>query len=50
MFSQQLEVQEADHSQEIEKREEVGREAARGFREIRGNRDFTIAARHSSLA
>jgi len=40
-FSQQLQVQEADHSQEIEKTEEEGRKAACGFGEIGGNCDFT---------
>jgi hypothetical protein len=34
-------VQEADHSQEIERTEEEGREAACGFGEIGGNCDFT---------
>src|ERR1700719_5034962 len=40
-FSQQLQVQEADHSQEIEKTEEEGRKTACGFGEIGGNCDFT---------
>src|SRR5216683_6547087 len=40
-FSQQLQVQEADHLQEIEKTEEEGRKAAGGFGEIGGNCDFT---------
>jgi hypothetical protein len=39
--SQQLQVQEADHSQEIEKAEEEGRKAACGFGEIGENCDFT---------
>jgi hypothetical protein len=34
-------VQEADHSQEIEKTEEEGRKAACGFGEIGENCDFT---------
>jgi hypothetical protein len=34
-------VQEADHSQEIEKAEEEGRKVACGFGEIGGNCDFT---------
>jgi hypothetical protein len=34
-------VQEADHSQEIEKIEEEGRKAACGFGEISENRDYT---------
>jgi len=33
-------VQEADHSQEIEKTEEEERKGARGFGEIGGNCDF----------
>jgi hypothetical protein len=40
-FSQQLQAQEADHQQEIEKAEEEGRKAACGFGEIGGNCDFT---------
>src|ERR1700745_1053040 len=40
-FSQQLQVQEGNHSQEIEKTEEEGRKAACGFGEIGGNCDFT---------
>jgi hypothetical protein len=34
-------VQETGHPQEIEKTEEEGRKAARGFGEIRENCDFT---------
>src|ERR1700730_18972919 len=40
-FSRQLQVQEADHSQEAEKAEEEGRKAACGFGEIGENCDFT---------
>ena len=40
-LSQQLQRQEADHPQEIEKTEEEGRKAACGFGEIRENCDFT---------
>jgi hypothetical protein len=36
-------VQEADHSQEIEKREEEGRKGAGGFGEIGENCDFTAS-------
>jgi hypothetical protein len=39
--SKQLQMQEADHPQEIEKTEEEGRKAACGFGEIRKNCDFT---------
>ena len=35
-------MQQADHSQEIEKTEEEGRKAACGFGEIGENCDFTI--------
>jgi hypothetical protein len=41
-------VQEADHSQEIEKTEEEGREAACGFGEIGENCDFTSARKRDS--
>jgi hypothetical protein len=37
-------VQEADHSQEIEKTEEEGRKAACGFGESGENCDFTSSA------
>src|ERR1700732_4858736 len=40
-LSQQLQVQEAGHPQEIEKTEEEGRRAACGFGEIGENCDFT---------
>jgi hypothetical protein len=40
-FSQQLQVQEADHPQGIEKAEEERPKAACGFGEIGGNCDFT---------
>src|SRR6266478_6924461 len=40
-FSQQLQVQEADHSQEIEKTEKEGQKADCEFGEIGGNCDFT---------
>ena len=40
-LSQQLQAQEADHPQEIEKKEEEGREAGCGFGEIGENYDFT---------
>jgi hypothetical protein len=39
--SKQLQVQEADHPQEIEKTEEEGRKAVCGFGEIGENCDFT---------
>jgi hypothetical protein len=48
MFSQQLQVQEADHSQGIEKTEEEGRKAACGFGEIGGNCDFTSPQKRPS--
>jgi hypothetical protein len=48
MFSQQLQVQEADHSQEIEKTEEEGRKAACGFGEIGENCDFTSSWKRPS--
>jgi|SRR5580700_10729377 hypothetical protein len=40
-FSQQLQMQDADHSQEIEKAEAEGRKGVCGFGEIGGNCDFT---------
>ena len=47
-FSQQLQVQEADHPQEIEKTEEEGRKAACGFGEIGENCDFTSPRKRPS--
>jgi hypothetical protein len=46
--SKQLQVQEADHPQEIEKTEEEGREAACGFGEIGENCDFTSPQKRPS--
>src|ERR1700730_2736445 len=47
-FSRQLQVQEADHSQEAEKAEEEGRKAACGFGEIGENCDFTSPRKRPS--
>jgi hypothetical protein len=47
-FSQQLQVQEADHPQEIEKAEEEGLKADCGFGEIGGNCDFTSPQKRPS--
>jgi len=41
-------VQEADHTQEIEKTEEEGRKAACGFGEIGENCDFTSPRKRPS--
>src|SRR6266404_4475407 len=48
MFSQELQVQEADHTQEIEKTEEERRKAACGFGEIGENCDFTSSWKQPS--
>src|SRR6267143_6165219 len=47
-FLQQLQVQEADHLQEIEKTEEEVRKAACGFGEIGENCDFTSPRKRPS--
>jgi hypothetical protein len=47
-LSQQLQVQAADHPQEIEKAEEEGRKAACGFGEIGENCDFTSPQKRPS--
>jgi hypothetical protein len=44
----QLQVQKADHSQEIEKTEEKGGKAACEFGEIGGNCDFTSPQKRPS--
>jgi hypothetical protein len=48
MLSQQLQVQEADHPQEIEKTEEEGWKTACGFGEIGENCDFTSPRKRPS--
>jgi hypothetical protein len=48
MLTRQLQVQEADHPQEIERTEEEGLKAACGFGEIGGNCDFTSTRKRPS--
>ena len=46
--SKQLQVQDADHPQEIERTEEEGRKAGCGFGEIGENCDFTSPRKRPS--